>query len=101
MNTENSHLDGNAAGGMLRDVFSREMTTALASCRGCGREGALGALLEFGQPMGVILRCPTCELAVIRIVRTPGMLRIDFSGIRLLAIPEGDELHGVAGFSRT
>ena len=87
MQTEATHLDGNAAGGMLRDVFSREMTTALALCRGCGKEGALGALLEFGRPMGVILRCPTCDTAVIRIVRTPALLRIDFSGIRLLAIP--------------
>ena len=88
MQAETTHLDGNAAGGTLRDVFSREMTTALASCRGCGTEAALGALLEFGQPMGVILRCQRCDTAVIRIVRTPAFLRIDFSGIRLLAIPE-------------
>src|SRR5687768_2602383 len=88
MQTDNTHLDGNAAAGILRDVFSREMTTALASCRGCGKQGALGALLEFGPPMGIILRCPTCDTAVIRIVRTPALLRIDFSGIQLLAIPE-------------
>ena len=92
MQTEETHLDGNAAGGVLRDIFSHDMTTALAYCRGCGKEGALGSLLAFGQPMGVILRCPTCDMAVIRIVRTPAMLRVDFSGTGMLAIPETPEL---------
>ena len=89
MQTGETHLDGNAAGGMLRDIFTQEMTTAVASCRGCGNSGALGTLLEFGQPMGVILRCPTCDTAVIRIARARGQIRIDFSGIGLLAIPDG------------
>lgn len=88
MLSEELHLDGNAAGGVLRDVFSRDVTAALASCRGCGKEGAVGTLLEFGQPMGVILRCPTCDTAVIRIVLAPATLCIDFTGIRLLSIPE-------------
>ena len=88
MQTEAIHLDGNAAGGALRDVFAHEMTAALATCGGCGTVGALGALLDYGQPMGVVLRCPTCETAVLRIVRTPGFLRLDLSGIRLLTIPE-------------
>ena len=88
MQTEAIHLDGNAAGGALRDVFAHEMTAALATCGGCGAVGALGALLDYGRPMGVVLRCPTCETAVLRIVRTPGFLRLDLSGIRLLTIPE-------------
>jgi hypothetical protein len=89
MQIEEMHLDGNAAGGVLRDVFAQEMTAALASCGGCGAVGALGTLLQYGQPMGVVLRCPTCQTAVLRIVRTPGFLRLDLSGIGLLTIPEG------------
>ncbi|HEX6051642.1 MAG TPA: DUF6510 family protein [Gemmatimonadaceae bacterium] len=88
MQPEENHLDGNAAGGILRDVFAHEMTTALASCGGCGTVGPLGALLEYGQPMGTVLRCPACDTAVLCIVRTPGFLRLDLSGIRLLTIPE-------------
>ena len=88
MQTEEFRLDGNAAGGILRDVFTHEMTAALASCGGCGTAGPIGALLEYGQPMGIVLRCPTCDTPVLRIVRTPGLLRLDFSGIRLLTIPE-------------
>jgi hypothetical protein len=88
MQTEEMRLDGNAAGGILRDVFTHEMTTALASCGGCGSIAAIGALLQYGQPMGLILRCPTCDTAVLRLVRTPGFVRLDFSGIQSLAIPE-------------
>jgi hypothetical protein len=88
MQIEEMRLDGNAAGGMLRDVFTHEMTAALATCAGCGAMGPVGALLEYGHGMGIVLRCPTCDTSVLRIVRTPGFLRLDLSGISLLTIPE-------------
>jgi len=88
MHTEKMWLDGNAAGGILRDVFAHEMTAALASCVGCGTVGPVGALLEYGQPMGIVLRCPRCDTPVLRIVRTPGFLRLDLSGLTLLTIPD-------------
>ncbi len=88
MQIEEMRLDGNAAGGILRDVFTHEMTAALATCVGCGTMGPIGALLEYAHGMGVVLRCPTCDTPVLRIVRTPGLLRLDLSGILLLTIPE-------------
>ena len=92
MQTEEIRLDGNAAGGILRDVFAHEMAAALATCSGCGTVGPIGALLEYGHPMGIILRCPTCDTPVLRIVCTPGLLRLDFSGARLMTIPESRAL---------
>ena len=47
----------------------------------------MATLLEYGQAMGVILRCPACDAALLRMVRTPGWLRVDASGIALLMIP--------------
>ena len=88
MQTEEMRLDGNSAGGILREVFTNEMTAALVTCTGCGTIGPVGALLEYGHAMGVVLRCPKCDTAVLRLVRTPGMLRLDLSGISLLTIPE-------------
>ena len=87
MQTEEMRLDGNAAGGILRDVFTHEMTAALATCAGCGTRGPVGELLEYGQSMGTILRCPGCDAPVLRIVRRPGLLLVDPSGVLLLTIP--------------
>lgn len=88
MQTEEMRLDGNAAGGILRDVFTHEMTAARATCAGCGTTGPVGALLEYGHGMGIVLRCPGCDAPVLRIVRTPGLIRLDASGALLLTIPE-------------
>jgi len=88
MQTEEMRLDGNAAGGILREVFLHEMTAALATCAGCQAMGPLGALLEYGHRMGIVLRCPGCDTPVLRIVHTPGAFRLDLSGLLLLAIPE-------------
>ena len=92
MQTEDMRLDGNAAGGALREVFAWEMTAALATCTGCGTAGPVGALLQYSHPMGVILRCPTCDTAMLRLVRAPGWLRLDASGISLLMIPESGSI---------
>jgi hypothetical protein len=87
MRTEEMRLDGNAAAGVLRELFVSDVTAAFATCTGCGAAGPIGRLLEYGQGMGVILRCPSCDTPVLRIVRTPGWLRVDASGLSLLAIP--------------
>lgn len=88
MQSEEMRLDGNAAGGMLREVFALDVTAALARCAGCGSVAPMGALLEYGQAMGVVLRCPTCETAVMRVAHTPGWIRMDPSGISFLMIPD-------------
>ncbi|HEX8361459.1 MAG TPA: DUF6510 family protein [Longimicrobium sp.] len=88
MQIEEMRLDGNAAGGALRDVFAMDVTAAVATCSGCRSAGPVGTLLEYGHAMGVILRCPHCDTAMLRIVHTPGWLRVDTSGIALLLVPE-------------
>ena len=92
MQTEEMRLDGNAAGGTLREVFAAEMTEAIATCIGCGTARPVGALLDYGHGMGVVLRCPGCDTAMLRIVRTTGWLRLDASGISLLMIPESQSI---------
>jgi hypothetical protein len=88
MQAEEMRLDGNAAGGMLRDVFALDATAAEGTCAGCGTVAPLGALVAYGHAMGVVLRCSVCDGAVLRIVRTPGRLRVDLSGVSFLTIPE-------------
>ncbi len=88
MQTEEMRLDGNAAGGALREVYTRDVTGALATCARCRSVGAVGTLLEYGHGMGVVLRCPQCDALMLRVVRTPGQVMVDASGIALLVIPD-------------
>ena len=81
-------VDGNAAAGMLYDIFSREMTVAPAECAGCGRVGEIGSLLAFMRAPGLVLRCPACEGVMLRIAQIGQRLYLDARGavyIRLSA----------------
>lgn len=79
-------LDGNAAGGMLYDVFSAEMTAAPTECASCGRRGEIGSLLAFTQAPGLVLRCPSCEKIMVRIVRAGDVTYLDARGAVYLRI---------------
>lgn len=86
MQYEEMRLDGNAAGGELAELFVPEMTEAAATCAGCGTRRQLGALVSYGQPMGLVLRCPQCDMAVLRVVRGPEWMRVDFTGLSFVTV---------------
>ena len=88
MQIEEMRLDGNAAAGMLRELFVQDMTAAMATCAGCRTVGPVGRLLDYGNGMGVILRCPHCAGAMLRITRIGGSIRMDPSGVALLVVSD-------------
>jgi hypothetical protein len=73
-------LDGNAVAGVLYEIFGVEMTASPTQCASCGHEGEVATLLAFTQSPGVVLRCPACEQAMLRIVRTPDAIYLDARG---------------------
>ena len=79
-------LDGNAAGGLLREVFSFEATTAMTTCAGCTTRMPMGELRLYAIELGAILRCPSCDEAVVRIGRTPRGLRLDLRGAAIVVV---------------
>ena len=79
-------LDGNAASGILHDVFGAEMTTVPGECANCGNVAEIGALLAFTQSPGTVLRCPACENIVLRIVETPDAFYLDARGATYLRL---------------
>jgi Family of unknown function (DUF6510) len=83
-------LDGNAAGGLLRELFALDLTSAEIICGGCGMAAPIGAIRAYGGTMGAILRCAQCDTAVLRIAHTPAGLWLDMHGTRRLfvAAPE-------------
>ena len=62
-------LDGNAAAGLLAEVFTFDITTAKAACTGCGATGEVGAQMAYLSEIGTVVRCSRCDNALIRIVR--------------------------------
>lgn len=76
-------LDGNAVAGLLQEVFTVEMTTAMETCDACGSTDPLGALHVY-RGAGVVMRCPHCESALVTIVRDEGHVIMGFAGVRSL-----------------
>lgn len=84
---EAQRLDGNAAAGILSEIFVPDLTTARATCANCDDTRAMGALLVYAHGMGLVMRCPNCDAVVLRIARTPMRLWLDATGAKLVAIP--------------
>jgi hypothetical protein len=72
-------LDGNALAGLLAEVFGEEMTAVERRCGGCGAERALGAYRAY-LGAGVVLRCPGCGSAGLRVVALEDRFSVSWSG---------------------
>ena len=81
--TNERHVDGNAIGGLLLELFGREMTDALGCCATCGSNNAVGAMLVY-RSAGDVMRCPTCGNVVMVAVTSPGRTRVYLSAMRWL-----------------
>jgi len=79
-------LDGNAAAGILSEVFVPDLTTALATCAHCGTIRAIGALLVYAHGMGMVMRCPNCDAVVLRVARPRTQLWVDLTGAKLVVM---------------
>ena len=81
-----SLLDGNAAAGVLQEIFGREMTDSPTRCAACGREGAMGTLHLFNRAPGAVLRCPRCQAVMLRVVETTRAIYLDARGVSCLRL---------------
>ena len=81
--TDETHVDGNALGGMLMEVFGREMTDALGACASCGAVHAVGAMVVY-RGAGDVVRCPTCQNVVVVAVASGEGTRVHLTALRWL-----------------
>jgi NAD-dependent SIR2 family protein deacetylase len=86
MDVVTQHLDGNAAAGLLAEIFAFDFTVARAICAGCGTEAPVGELAVYGLAMGAILRCPSCDTPLVRVARLGDSYGVDLRGASLLRI---------------
>lgn len=78
------HLDGNAIGGLLLDVFGAEMTAATGTCGSCGAANPVGRLFVYRQAPGTVVRCPACGAVLMVFVRKQGVACVDMMGLATL-----------------
>lgn len=74
-------LDGNAAAGMLAEVFVSETTTVVTRCDACGAVEMVGALKAYVQAPGTVLRCRHCDSVLMRVVRSASSCWVDVRGL--------------------
>jgi Zn finger protein HypA/HybF involved in hydrogenase expression len=86
MEMDSLKLDGNAAAGILQQVFAVEVTAASGTCDGCGAVEAIGAVAVYAQAPGTVLRCPHCDSVLIKVVTDGERIWIDLRGVRTLEL---------------
>ena len=79
-------LDGNAAGGVLGEIFALELTAAVSTCLSCGAVGQVGSLTVYAHAPGVVVRCPGCGAVLLRIVEGGGRIWLELTGVRSLEL---------------
>ena len=80
---EERMLDGNAAAGLLAQIFVPEMTTAVLTCIHCGAERPLGAA-QLYIAAGFVLRCSGCSGVLMRVISGEERMFMDLTGLRRL-----------------
>jgi hypothetical protein len=78
-------LDGNAAAGVLQEIFTMEMTTAVGMCDSCGTAGEVGEARLY-RSAGLVLRCPHCDAVLMKIVTDGSRSWLDVRGLRTLLL---------------
>ena len=77
-------LDGNALAGMLEAMFGTDMTAIPGRCAHCGTINMVGAMRAYMGGPGAVLRCPTCDGVVLRVVETAEATYVDARGAAYL-----------------
>jgi len=81
-------VDGNAIAGELEQIFGHDMTMAVARCAGCASDSKMATLMAFVRGPGVVLRCPSCQSVIARIVETPTATYLDARGMVYLRMAQ-------------
>jgi hypothetical protein len=85
---DDDRLDGNALGGLLADVFGRDVTGGEARCAACGAHNAVGALVVYNRAPGSVVSCPGCGADLLVVVHRPGAYRLTFDRLRSLEVSD-------------
>jgi len=77
-------VDGNAIAGALETAFGGDITAVPGRCAHCGAVNPIGALRAYVRAPGAVLRCPSCDGVVLRVVETTEATYVDARGAAYL-----------------
>jgi hypothetical protein len=81
---DEGRLDGNTAGGILGEIFALETTAAEGACDSCGTVAHVGEAMAYVTEIGTVVRCVSCDNALIRVAQNPRGYFLDLRGISYL-----------------
>ncbi|WP_426623569.1 DUF6510 family protein [Leifsonia sp. McL0607] len=84
--TEMDYLDGNAAAGLLSEVFSVDVTSARGKCAHCGDVSVIAQAHLYTDDHGMVLRCRICGDVIARASERAGRLCLDLRGLDWLEL---------------
>jgi hypothetical protein len=90
MDDSQLRLDGNAAAGILREVFVHDLTAARGACTSCGTIAPVGKQHLYMYPLspGAVLRCSVCQQVLMVLVHADGRYRMGLQGLKWLEVPD-------------
>jgi hypothetical protein len=81
-----THPDGNVLGGELGELFTVDITMAVARCASCGMTGMIAQTMVYADAPGMVARCPACGAIMLRLVRGPDRAWLDMRGTASLQL---------------
>lgn len=69
-------VDGNAAAGLLWDVFGADVTALTGVCRACARRAPLAEAVVELDDVAAIVRCRTCTHTLLTVLREGDRVRL-------------------------
>ncbi len=79
-------VDGNAASGVLTEIFTADMTLAQVTCRFCNLTGTLAETTAEIDEASVTLICRGCSHTLLRCMTTTAGHELSFPGLAALTI---------------
>jgi DNA-directed RNA polymerase subunit RPC12/RpoP len=96
MRAENatSVVDGNAAAGILSEVFAGDVTSAIGVCGGCGARAMLAEAIVELDEAAAIVRCRDCTHTLVTVLRDAAQTRIVIGTLKELEITRDEARAG-------
>ncbi len=81
-------VDGNAAAGILSEIFAGDVTAIVGVCGGCGAVATLAEAVVELDEVAAIIRCRGCTHTLVTALRTTTGLRITLGTLRELVVDD-------------